>query len=144
MNNHKTTKNIVFCVIGAVLLIAGILLAAFYTVPQGVMPALPFVLGGYGLLALFSGLSNMSLGRMRKKDSSFAKQINNYDDERSAFIDQKAKAATHDFTTIIFLAFIAFLAVMQVHLAVLFAFVGAFFIRIFVLFYHIRKYDKEM
>ena len=42
MKNQSTTRNIVYCVIGAVLIAAAIPLALLYTVPQGVMQALPF------------------------------------------------------------------------------------------------------
>ena len=143
MNNLKI-KNIIFSVSGAVLIVAGLVLAIYYTVPQGVMPALPYVLGGYGIFALFAGINGMLVERMKKKDSNLAKEINDYNDERSASIELKTKAAINDFTTVLFLAFIVFLAVMQVHLAVLLAFVGAFFVRMFVSFYLVHKYNKEM
>jgi len=144
MKDQKYTKHIISCTIGAVLIIAGILLAVFYTVPQEVMQTLPYTLGGIGLLQFVVALNAVNLIRITKKDQSLAKQINDFNDERAASIENKARAATNDFTTFLFLALIIFLSVMQVHLAVLLVFVGAFFIRLFVLIYLVRKYNKEM
>ena len=144
MNNQKTMKNIILSVIGVMLIVAGIMLAVYYTAPQGVMPALPYVLGGYGIFALIAGLNGILVERMKKKDNKLAKEISDFCDERSVSIDLKARAATHDFTSFLFLAFIVFLAVVQVNLTVLLVFVGALLIRIFASLYLVHKYNKEM
>ena len=144
MNTQKSTKHIIFSVIGIVMIISGILLAVFYTIPQGLMQTLPFVLGSIGFLTFVSGLANSFTARNAKKDKSFAKQLNDLNDERAVSIEDKAKARTHDFTSFLFLAFLVFLSVMQVHLAVLLVFASAFFMRIFVMFYLLHKYNKEM
>jgi len=140
---QNITKHIIFCLSGVVLIIAGALFAILYTVPLGVMQTLPFVLGGIGLYFFVAGLNGAILTRNLKKDDSFAKQFNDFDDERSAFIDGKVKAKVHDFTNMLFLALIVFLSVMQVHVSVILVFVGAYFLRIAVLFYLVSKYNKE-
>ena len=144
MNKQKLTRHIIFCVVGIVMIISGILLAVFYTIPQGVMQTLPFVLGSIGIVAFFGGLANSFTARNARKDKNFAKQINDLNDERAVSVEDKVKAKTHDFTTFLFLALLVFLSVMQVQLAVILVFAGAFFLRIFVMFYLLRKYNKEM
>jgi len=141
---QNTTKHIIFCLSGVVLIIAGVLFAILYTVPHGVMQTLPFVLGSIGLYFFVAGLNGALLTRTLKKDDNFAKQFNDFDDERSAFIEGKVKAKVHDFTNMLFLALIVFISVMQVHFAVFLVFVSAYFLRIVVLFYLVRKYNKEM
>ena len=144
MKEQKFTTHIISCIIGTVLVFSGILLAVFYTVPQGIMQTLPFALGGIGLLSLVSGFVGVINVRNMKKDTNLAKQLNDFLDERAISIENKAKAKTHDFTNFVFLALIIFLSVMQVHLAVILVFVGVLFIRIFVVFYLLSKYNKDM
>ena len=144
MNKQKSTRHIIFSVIGIVMIISGALLAVFYTIPQGLMQTLPFVLGSIGIVAFVGGLANLFTAHNVKKDKNFAKQLNDLNDERAVSVEVKARAGTHVFTTFLFLALLIFLSVMQVHLAVIFVFVGAFFLRIFVMFYLFHKYNKEM
>jgi len=141
---QKYIKHITVGIVGAVLIIAGILFAVFYTVPQNNMQALPFVLGGIGLIYFVGGFCNMITVHSMKKDENLAKQMNDFMDERADLVEYKAKAKTDDFTSWIFTALLIFLAVMQVHLAVLLVFVGVFFIRMFLILYLVRKYDKEI
>jgi len=145
MKSEKSTGYIIACVIGAALTMTGILLAVFYTVPQGVMQALPFVLMGIGLGAFGGGLGGALSIRILKKDTKMAKQYQNeVNDERNIAIENKAKAKTDTFTSMLLWALIIVLAAMQVQLSVILIFIGAAFLRIFVLFYLLRKYHKEM
>jgi len=133
------SKNITLSIVGAIMVLASILLAIFYTVPQSVIQAVPFTLGGIGLISFIAGINGLNIARMTKNDDKFAKQVNDFNDERAAAIDVKSKASTNEFTNILFHALIVFLAVMQVQLAVLLVFVGSFFVRIFVSFYFVKK-----
>jgi len=144
MNTQKLTRHIISSVVGIVMIISGILLAVFYTIPQGVMQTLPFVLGSIGIVAFFGGLANSFTARNARKDKNFAKQLNDLNDERAVFVEAKARAGTHDFTTFLFLALLIFLSVVQVHLTVILVFAGAFLLRIIVMFYLFHKYNKEM
>jgi hypothetical protein len=144
MSNPKATHNIIYCIVGIVLITAAIVLAISYTVPQGVMLALPFVMGGIGLIQLFAGVNGAVLRRALNKDAKFAKQVSDYDDERSSEINLKTKAKANELTTILLWALLLFLAVMDVQLVVLLVFLGAILLRIFVTFYYVRKYNKEM
>ena len=144
MKDQKSTKYIIGCVLGATLVITGILLAIFFAIPQGVMQALPFVLIGLGLGAFGGGLGGVLSVRMIKKDPKFAKQLNDFYDERAIMLETKAKAKTNDFTATMLCALIIFLAVMQVQLLVILVFIGAMLVRMFVLHYLMKKYLKEM
>jgi len=144
MKNQKSTRHIIGGIAGAMLITAGILLAVLYTVPQGTMPALPIVLGGMGLVALVSGVGGMISARMMKNDPNFAKQMHDFYDERAVMIENKAKAKTDDFVTILHWALIIFLAVMQVQLLIVLVFVGAMVMRMLVLMYWIKTYSKNM
>jgi len=137
-------KHIIYSIAGVVLVISGILLAVFYTVPQSAMQTLPFVLGGYGILSLISGISGILAVSGMNKDENFAKQVKDFQDERADLIDLKTKAKVNEFTNWLFLALIVFMSVMQVHLAVFLVFVGAFFLRMFVSLYLVNKYNKEI
>jgi len=141
---QKYTKHIIFSIVGVILIIAGILFAVFYSMPQSDMQTLPFVLGGYGILSLISGISGILTVSGMNKDDNFVKQIKDFQDERADLIGYKIKAMTNEFTNWLFLALIVFLSVMQVNLVVFLVFIGAYFIRIFVMFYLTRKYHKEM
>ena len=135
---------VINCVSGTALTIAGILLAVFFTIPQGITPVLPFVLAGIGLLYFIGGLSGVITIRLMKKDADLLKQIKITDnDERNIAIDNKAKANTHDFTSLLISALIIFLAAMQVQILVILVFVGATFLRTLVFFFLMRKYRKE-
>jgi len=145
MNEQKIYRYIITCVFGAVLIIAGIMLAIFYTAPQGEMQALPFVLVGVGFGISGGGLSFVLSARIMKKDPKIAKQIQvEENDERNITIEHKARAKTDAFVSMLLWALIIFLAVMQVQLAVILVFLGAAFLRMIVLFYWLNKYRKEM
>ena len=101
-------------------------------------------MGAVGLLQMVTGLNGAILRRMLDKDAKFAKDVSDFDDERNAAIDLKSKAKTNEFTNIILLSLLLFLAVMDVQLVVLLVFVGAIFLRVFVSLYYVRKHNKEM
>jgi len=142
----KTPKSyIISCIIGTVMIVAGVLLTIFYTEPQGVMQALPFAIMGIGAGSFGGGIAGILSTRMMKKDPNMATQVRIYEnDERNIMIGNKAKAKTDTFTQFLLLALTLFLAVMQVQLLVILVFVGAIFLRVFVLCYLITKYHKEM
>jgi len=145
MKDQKIFRYIISCVIGVVLITTGIILAVFYTGQQGNMQALPFVLAGVGFGIFGGGLSFVLSARIMKKDPKIAKQIQvEENDERNITIEHKARAKTDAFVSMLLWALIIFLAVMQVHLSVILVFLGAAFLRMFVLFYWINKYHKEM
>jgi len=141
---RKQSTNIVASVFGAILIAVGVLFAVFYTMPQEVMVAVPFVLGGIGFLSLFSGINGAIVNRMKKNDPKFEKDINDFNDERSEYLGLKAQAKSNEFSDKLYLALILFLAVMEVQLAVLLVFVTAFFLRMFVSLYYARKLNNEM
>jgi len=143
MKNQKSY--IISCIIGAAMIITGALLAIFYTVPQGIMQTLPFVLVGIGFGSFGGGLGGAVSIHMMKNDSNMAKQIQiEENDERNINIEHKAKAKTDSFMSVLLLELTIFLAMMQVKPLVVLVFVGAIFLRIFVLFYFLNKYRKEM
>jgi len=145
MKYQKSTGYTIACISGVILIIAGILLAIFYTVPYGVMPALPFALGGVGLGAFGGGLSGVISVCIMKKDPGLAKQVEiEENDERNITIENKAKAKTDTLISMLLWALIIFLAVMQVQLFIILVFVGVAFLRMFVLFYLLNRYRKEM
>ena len=144
MKDLKLAEQVITCVTGVVLIMAGVLFAIFYTVPQETMQMLPYTLGGIGLFAFVAGLNGVNVIRIKNKNANLAKQINDFDDERSNLIDYKAKATTNGITNILFLALIIFLAVMQVHLVVFWVFIGVFFFRIILSIILVAKYNKEM
>jgi len=144
MTDQKFTRHIISGIAGAVLITVGILLAIFYTAPQDVMPALPFVLGGMGIVSLVSGISGALSVRMMRKDPSFAKEISDFYDERAILIENKAKAKTDNFTAISLWIVIIFLAVMQVQISIILVFVGVMIMRMLVMLYLTKTYSKQM
>jgi len=144
MRNQKYSTEALKCAIGVVLIIAAILLAILYTLPYGAMQALPFVLGGMGIVAFIGGIAGALSVRLMKKDPNFAKEVTDFFDERAIAIENKAKAKAGDFTAFLLWALIIFLAVMQVELLIIIVFVGVMLVRMFVLHYFIRRYTKQM
>jgi len=144
MKDQKLTRHIINCIVGTILVITGILLAILYTVPQDAMVALPFVLGGMGLVALVGGIGGVLSVRIMNKDPNFAKQVKDFYDERAIVIEDKAKAKTSDFTTVLLWVLIIFLAMMQVQLLVVLVFVGAMVLRMLVLHSLIKIYSKKL
>jgi len=144
MKNNKLTTHLAKCIIGTVLIAAGIMLAVFYTVPHGNMQALPFVLGGMGLVAFVGGLSGALTARIMRKDPDLAKQLKDFYDERAIMLENKAKAKTSDFTTVLLWALLIFFAVMQVQALVIWVFLGAMLVRMFLELYLVNIYYKRM
>ncbi|MCL2574446.1 MAG: hypothetical protein FWE34_07845 [Defluviitaleaceae bacterium] len=145
MREGKIKNNIIICVIGVVLVIVGILIAIFYTIPEETMQALPFALGGIGLGVFGGGLGGWISNHLMNKDPKLADEMQLYDsDERNVSISLKAKAKTDTFTSMLLYALVIFLTVMQVQAAVVLVFLGAIALRIIVLFFFLNKYHKEM
>ncbi|MCL2588259.1 MAG: hypothetical protein FWD84_02500 [Oscillospiraceae bacterium] len=67
MNQQTAARYIILCVVGVVMILSGILLAIFYTIPQGDMQTLSFVLGSIGFVVFFAGLTNAFTARNTKK-----------------------------------------------------------------------------
>jgi len=143
MNNLKV--HIIKCIIGSLMVITGILLAIFYTVPQEAMQALPFTLVGIGVIALIGGVSGIITVRMMKKDSGMAKEVKNFEnDERNIMIEKKAIATTDKFITYLLFAFLVFLTVMEVQLLIILVFAGIILLRMVVMIYLLSRYQKSM
>jgi len=143
MSNIKV--HIIKCILGSLMVITGILLAIFYTVPQEVMEAFPPILIGSGIVFLIGGVSGIITARMMKKDSGMAKQVEIHEnDERNILIGHKARTKTDDFITPLYLAFLIFLAVMEVQLLVILVFASILLLRTVLLIYLMRRYQKKM
>jgi len=141
-NFGKLSISIIKSIIGAALLTAGILCAIF--LGQGVMPALPFVLGSMGLFGLLDGLNHVFISCLMKKSPDMKKELHDFYDERAVAIENKAKAKVGDLTSMFLWASIIFLAIMQVQLLIIWVFVGAVIVRAAVMAFLVKRYDKEM
>jgi len=144
MRNLKPTYSIIYSLVGTAMIALAIVLAIFYTIPQEVMPALPVVMGAIGLLQVFTGINSAVIIRMKNKNAKLEKELSGFEDERADVIELKSKAKTNNFTNYLLLALLLFLAAMDVQLIIILGFVGAMLLRIIVLFYYMRKFNKEM
>jgi len=141
MNSQKFFWFCIYCLVGAAMIISGILLAVLNTT----FVALPFVLIGIGAGSFTGGLSSVVSTYMMKKDPNMAKQVDIIsNDERNITIENKARAKTDVFMSMLLYGLVIFLALMQVQPLVVLVFTAAIFVRMFVLLYFLSKYHREM
>jgi len=145
MSSQRTTWYIVLIFFGLALCAAGVSILIFVAELHGLMQALPFAFIGIGLGVLAGGIGGVISARIIKKNPSVGKQIEiEANDERNIAITNKAKSKSFDYTSLLFLAFMIFLSVMQVSPVVILVFVGAFVSRVVVFICLSNKYRKEM
>jgi len=127
-------------VYGALMLIAGILLAIFADVG-----AVSFVLIGIGVGSFTGGFGGFISTRMMKKDADFARKINiEMTDERNIMVELKAKAGAHDFISWVLWPVVILFAALQFELWAVLLIIGLQVARMIVLFYLMSKHRRTM
>ena len=127
-------------VCGALMLIAGILLAIFTDVG-----AVSYVLIGMGVGSFTGGFGGLISTRMMKKDAEFARKINiEMTDERNIMVELKAKAGAHDFISWVLWPVVILFAALQFELWSVLLLIGLQVARMIVLFYLMSKHRRTM
>jgi len=127
-------------VCGALMLIAGILLAIFTDVG-----AVSYVLIGMGVGSFTGGFGGLISTRMMKKDAEFARKINiEMTDERNIMVELKAKAGAHDFISWVLWPVVILFAALQFELWAVLLLIGLQVARMIVLFYLMSKHRRTM
>lgn len=145
MINKKNRGQYILTVVGFILFVAGIVLAMFFSKSEGIMRTFPFICLGIGAGFCGGGLGSVIRSRQMLKDPQLAKKIDiDAKDERNIAIANKAKAVAYNFTVLIFSALIMFLSLVQVETYIIFIFIGAYLVIIFLHIFFLIKYHKEM
>lgn len=145
MKNNSVGKYVMLAVFGFVLLIAGLVLAISLPETQNIMRTLPYILLGVGAGIFGGNLGTAIKNRLLKKDPNAAKQLEiDIKDERNTAINNRAKAKAYDLMLMVYGALILALALMQVDMYMVLAFVAAYLFVVFSMVYYINKYHKEM
>jgi len=127
-------------VCGALMLIAGILLAIF--TDAGVVS---FVLIGIGAGSFTGGFCGFISTRMMEKDAELARKINiEMADERNIMVELKAKAGAHDFISWVLWPVVILFAALQFELWAVLLLVGVQIMRVIVMFCLMRRYRRIM
>ena len=127
-------------VCGALMLIAGILLAVFTDVGT-----VSFVLIGIGVGSFTGGFGGLISTRMMKKDAGFARKINiEMTDERNIMVELKAKAGAHDFISWVLWPVVILFAALQFELWAVLLLIGLQVARMIVLFYLMSRHRRTM
>ena len=127
-------------VCGALMLIAGILLAILTDVG-----AVSYVLIGIGVGSFTGGFGGLISTRMMKKDAEFARKINiEMTDERNIMVELKAKAGAHDFISWVLWPVAILFAALQFELWAVLLLIGLQVARMIVLFYLMSKHRRTM
>jgi len=127
-------------VCGALMLIAGILLAILTDVG-----AVSYVLIGIGVGSFTGGFGGLISTRMMKKDAEFARKINiEMTDERNIMVELKAKAGAHDFISWVLWPVVILFAALQFELWAVLLIIGLQVARMIVLFYLMSKHRRTM
>lgn len=145
MIDKKIRGHYILAAVGVILFIAGIVLVILFSESRGIMKTLPSICLGIGAGFCGGGFSGVIRCRQMQKNPQLAKQAEiDTKDERNIAIANKAKAATYNFTLIIFAALILFLALVQAETYITLVFVGAYLLIIFLHIYFLTRYHKEM
>ena len=141
----KQAKNVWLSVLGFALTGAGICLIKTVPDPQGIMPALPFPLVGFGRGICGHGLGELLAKKAAASDPEMARQVEiAQTDERNVMIGNMAKAKGYDMMTYVFGALMVAFALMGASWAVILPMVVAYlFVHGYAIYFRV-KFDKEM
>lgn len=141
----KNSKSIILVLLGAIMLIGGLVLIKSTTEPQGVMYALPYVLIGLGCGIFGHGMGDILNSQSIKKHPALAKQIEiDKKDERNIAIGNRAKAKGFDLMIFVFGALMLSFSLMGVDMIAVLLLVAAYLFVVGYSIYYRIKYDKEM
>lgn len=145
MKREGVGRNILFSLIGLVILIAGFVSAKLLADARGVLLTLPYVFIGIGA-GIFGGNLGTSITKHHmKKNPQLARQAEiESKDERNITINYKAKAKAYELMQMVFGALILAFALMQTDLHVVLSLIAAYLFIVFSMLYYLNKYNKEM
>lgn len=145
MERNRNRMHALFSAVGLILFTTGLVLIKFSQDAEGILRTLPYICIGIGTGIFGHSIGELMRNLAMRKDPQAAKQIEiETKDERNIAIGNKAKAKAYDLMLMIFGALMLALALMQVEIYVILAFVAAYLFIVFICVYYLWKYQKEM
>lgn len=143
MNTHNIKMNIVFAILGFLLLAAGGIGMKSGWFPG--IPALPAILIGIGAGLFGSNLGTIIQVRTIEKDPAEARRIHiEQKDERNVSIDRAAKSKAFDAMVYIYGAVMLIFALLNADLVFILLLVAAYLLVIGIRIYQMSRLIKEM
>lgn len=145
MKNNKIGKYVVFSIVGFIICATGLVLATSIPDAQGLMLTFPYICVGVGAGIFGQNLGTVISNLALRKDPKVAKRIEiETNDERNTAIRNRAKGKSYDLMVMVFGALMMALALMQVDMYVILAFVAVYLFIVFSNIYYLSKFQKEM
>ena len=141
----KHLKDSIAAIVGALLLIAGLLLQRSAGDPAGLMRTLPYLCIGLGCGAFGHGMGSLVSRRALKRCPQLQKQMEvERNDERNIALASLAKAKAFDMMIFVFGALMVCFALMNIALSAILLLVFAYLFVVGCSVYYRQKLDKEM
>ncbi len=145
MKQYKVGRYIAWTVVGAVVVVVGIVLLLQFPDAEGVLMVIPYLCIGYGAGIFGGNLGGAIANRSLNKNPQMAKQMEiEQKDERNQALSTKAKAKAFDMMLWVFVAIIIAFSLMQAGLVVILAVIGSYVFILCAYIYFLNKYHKEM
>jgi hypothetical protein len=136
---------IALAILGAALIVAGLIMAITIEDPQGIMLPLPFVLIGVGCGALGGSIGELVRQTTMEKDPKLAKSVRiEQKDERNQMIWARARAKAYNLMIFVHSALLIAFALMGVEVRAVVLLAASYLFIVFSAIYYMGKYNKEM
>ena len=145
MKQYKTTRYIIFAIIGFIILGTGLVLIKLFPDAEGILKTLPYICVGLGSGLLGGNLGTAVRNRFALKNPKIAKQVEIEEkDERNRSISDRAKANAYDLMIYTYSSILLAFALMGVELYVLLTLVAVYLFIVSTNAYYLIKYHKAM